>query len=110
MKILNVSFKRFSFSQLNKLYYRVKTFHYKTRQNLGGRTLLKNFLQNLGGGTAAPPAPPAPDPMFGRQHYEYLRSHFKKVRYLNLTTDVPTVPTVYSTVVICQNLTNTFQV
>ena len=33
-----------------KLYYRVKTFHYKTRQNLGGAdSIEKKFLQNRGG-------------------------------------------------------------
>ena len=62
-KIWNVSFKLFSFSQLTKLYYRVKTFHYKTRQNLWGRTLLKKFPPKSEGGAAAFPSPLAPDPM-----------------------------------------------
>ena len=62
MKIWNFSYNRFSFSQLYQLYYRVKTFHYKTRQNLGGRNVLKKFPPKSGG-AAAPPAPPAADPM-----------------------------------------------
>ena len=55
-KIWNFSFKWFSFSQLKKLYYRVKTFHYKIREIWGNGLHWKNFLQNLEG--AAFPLPP----------------------------------------------------
>ena len=56
-KIWNVSFKRFSFSQLKKLYYRVKTFHYKTRQNLGGVDSIEKLSSKIWGGRP-PPLPP----------------------------------------------------